>query len=227
VSRFALQGRNRWLLLFLVFGIGPLIFYLALIHPAVQRITKYRETILAQANEPPSVDMNVSPASNQEIEQLQHIRGDRLFRVKKIAGRGSLLRFSGALADALAAKARLLGAKVQEVSLENSSINGKYLPAGQDAIDILQRLPGPQWEELSDPLELPLLKLPSIEVRMILVAGYAQVFSFVAALPDFPSLVQLVELHTGETMEAKLYYLKIRGYYYSTENPQQTAQSFR
>ena len=113
---------------------------------------------------------------------------------------------------------------MSEVNLENPSINGKYIPASQHAVEVLNGLAGARWEELSDPLNLPFLKLPSIEIRMTLVSSYAQVISFVESLPDFPSLVQLTELHTAEDSSGKIYHLRIRGYYFSAENLKQTAQ---
>jgi hypothetical protein len=224
VSRFVLNSRNRWLILTLAFGVGPIIFYLVFINPAAQRISMFQKTLQAQASEAPSENMGVTPASTQEYQQLQKIKGDRLTRIKMINSRESLLRFSGALADALAAQARNLGLQVKEVNLENPSINGKYFPAGQNAIETLNGLSGPQWAELSDPLDLPLMKLPSVEVRMTLVSSYARVFPFVESLPDFPSLVQLAELRTTEDSAGKVYHLKILGYYYGAENLKQTAQ---
>jgi hypothetical protein len=224
VNGFTLNSRNRRLLLALVFGIVPSIFYMALIHPAVDRISKYRDAMKVRANEVPSAEMDVSPASTNEFEQLQKIKKDRLYRVKKINSRESLLRFSGALADALAAQARLLGLQVREVILANSSINGKYIPASQRAVEMLNGLPGPQWGDLSDPLDLPLLKLPSIEVRMTLIANHTQMFSFVESLPDFPSLIQLTEFRTEEEPAGKIYHVRIRGYYFNPENLQQTTQ---
>jgi hypothetical protein len=201
-----------------------LICYLAFINPAAQRISMCREVIQAQAGEAPSAKMDIVPASTQEFKKLQKIKTNQLARIKRINSRESLLRFSGALADALADQARVCGLQVNEVYLENPSINGKYVPPGQHAIELLNELPGPQWKELSDPLDLPLLKLPSIEVRMTLAASYAQMFSFMESLPDFPSLVQLAELHTAEGSAGKIYHLRIRGYYFSAEKLKQTAQ---
>lgn len=224
MSRFALNGRNRWLILALAFGAGPMIFYMVFINPASQRISKFQETLQAQAGGAPSENIGIAPASTQEFQQLQKIKGNRLTRIKMINSRESLLRFSGALADALAAQARKCGLQVKEVNLENPSINGKYFPASLNAIEMLNRLSGPQWAELSDPLDLPLLKLPSVEVRMTLVSSYARMVPFVESLPDFPSLVQLAELRTTEDAAGKTYHLKILGYYYGSENLKQTAQ---
>jgi hypothetical protein len=224
VSRFALNVQKRWLILGLVFGVGPLIFYLAFINPAAQRISKYQKILQTQLGEDPSVNMSITPASTREFQLLQRIKNNRLARIKRINSRESLLRFSGALADALAAQARKCGLQVKEVNLDNPSINGKYLPSGQNAIEILNGLTEPQWAELSDPLALPLLKLPFVEVRMTLGSSYAQVFSFVESLPDFPSLVQLTELRTVEDAAGKIYNLRILGYYFGAENLKQTAQ---
>jgi hypothetical protein len=212
-------------ILVLVFGIGPIVAYMAFINPSVARIAKCQETIALQASGASLLDFGPAPASEQEVEQLQEIRMDQLSRVKKIQSRESLLRFSGTLADALAFQARSFGLRVLSVNLQNPQISGSYVPAHDHALETLAELTSPEWDEMSDPLDLPMLRLPSIEIDIALAAEYSQVFSFIESLPDFPALVQLTRLQTIDETLGKAYRLKIRGYYCGNESIKQTAQS--
>ena len=98
------------------------------------------------------------------------------------------------------------------------------MPAGNQALAILAGLPGPQWNELADPLDLPMLNLPSIEIQMTVAAEYSQVFSFIESLPDFPVLVSLSSLSVMDDPTGKAFQLKIRGFYYGSEKGEQLAQ---
>jgi hypothetical protein len=225
MSRFPLKSQNRWVILTLVFGVGPIAAYLAFINPSIERVAKCREVIALQASGASLLDFGPSPASGQEEEQLQEIRTDQLSRVKKIQSRESLLRFSGTLADALAFQARSFGLRVLSVNLQNPLISGSYVPAHDHALDTLAELASPEWDELLDPLDLPMLRLPSIEIDIAIAAEYSQVFSYIESLPDFPALVQLTGLQTMDEASGKAYRLKIRGYYCGNENIKQTVQS--
>jgi hypothetical protein len=140
-----------------------------------------------------------------------------------INSRESLLRYSGALADALAFHARSSGLHVVNTDLQNSLIKGKYEPENERALDNLAALPAPQWNELASPLDVPMLNLPSIEIEMTVAGEYSQVFSFIETLPDFPVLVCLTGLGLTEDQEESAFRLKIRGYYYGTEKSGSTA----
>jgi hypothetical protein len=222
VSQFHWRGRYRWLVMTLIFGIGPLVVYLVFISPAIQKITDYQEKVKLQTASATIVDLGPTPASDRETEQLAKIRMDQTSRVKKINDREALLRFSGALADAVAFQARSFGLRVKGVNLKNASIDGKYLPSNEGALERLTGLPAPQWEELINPLDLPMLRMPSIEVQLTAVSEYSQVFSFIESLPNFPTLVQLTGLQTMDDSQGKAYQLTIRGYYCSKENLKQT-----
>ncbi len=207
----------------LVFGIGPLFFYLAFISPSMLHISNYRNRVNVQAAEVSRIEFRPAPATNRELEQLEEIKQSRLARVKKIQGRESLLHFSGALADALAFQARSCGLRVLGVDLQNALIKGKYMPARNGGLETLAELPGPQWNELADPLDLPMLNLPSIEIEMTVAAEYSQVFSFIESLPDFPALVSLSSLDVIDNPAGRAFQLKIRGFYYGNEKSEQPA----
>jgi hypothetical protein len=192
------------------------------INPAAQRINEFKKALQAQDAGAAPGSLDVVPASTWEFQQLQKIKRNRISRIKMVGSREALLSYSGALADSLAAQARKFGVQVKEVSLENSSINGRYFPASRNAIETLDGLAAVRWEDLSDPLDLPLLKIPSVEVRMTLISSCSRIAPFIQSLPNFSSLVQLTELHAEEN--ALIYHMKILGYYYSLENLQQTAQ---
>jgi hypothetical protein len=218
VSLFKLKNRNRWLILMLIFGIGPLVIYLLFISPSIQEISRFQNRLHLQATGSAPIGIGLVPASKQETEQLEEIRQSQLARIKKVNSREDLLRFSGALADALAMEARSLGLQVTGVNLQNASINGNYIPASSSAMDNLEQLPSAEWEELADPLDLPMLRLPSIDMQMTVVSEYSKVFSFIKSLSDFPALVQLTSLQTTDDPNGKAYQLNIRGYYCSSEN---------
>jgi len=199
----------------LIFGLGPTLVYLAFLHPSLAQISSYRESIRQQASGASLLDLGPVPSSGREGEQLEEIKLDQLSRVKKVDSRESLLRFSGALTDALAHQARSFGLKVIGARLQTSLISGNYVPAGDQAIESLSDMSSPQWEELADPLDLPLLQLPYIDIEMSVTSTYSRVFSFIEALPEFPALVQLTGLRTIEGASGSAYRLTIRGYYFA------------
>jgi len=224
VSQFFTRSRNRWLIVALVFGIGPMIVYLAFINPSILRISNYQNRVDLEAAGSVSVRVGPTPATNKELKQLEAVRTHELAKIKKIKSRESLLHFSGALADALAFKARTAGLRVIHVGLQNTLIQGRYVPAGDQALAILAGLPGPQWNELADPLDVPMMNLPSVEIQMTVGAEYSQVFSFIESLPDFPVLVSLSSLYVIDDPTGRAFQLKFRGFYYASEYGEQLAQ---
>jgi hypothetical protein len=224
MRQFFTRSRNRWLIMALVFGIGPMIICLALISPPMFRISSFQNRVNLETAGAASIEFGPVPATNQELEQLEEVRQYELTRIKKIESRESLLHFSGALADALASEARLSGLRVKSVGLQNALIQGRYVPESSQALAILAGLPGSQWNELVDPVDLPMLNLPSIEIQMTVAAEYSQVFSFIESLPDFPVLVSLSSLSMIDDPMGKAFQLKIRGFYYASEKGEQLAQ---
>lgn len=224
MSQFFARSRNRWLIVTLVFGVGPMIMYLILINPSIHRISDYRNLINLETAGAASLEIGPTPASDRELQQLEEVRRHALTRIKKIRDRESLLHFSGAAADALAAGARASGLRVISVGLQNALIQGRYVPAGNQAMATLSEMPGPDWNELADPLDLPMMHLPSIEIQMAVAAEYSQVFSFIASLPDFPVLVSLSGLSIIDDSAEKSFQLKIRAFYYGSEKGGQLAQ---
>ncbi len=224
MNQFFTRSRMRWLIVTLVFGVVPLLVYLMLISPAVLRISDYSNRTNLRAEGALPANLGPEPATDLEMKQLEEIRQYQLARVKQIRNRESLLHFSSVLSDALAFHARSHGLRVLGVDLQNSAIQGKYVPAGKSAMEALDTLPGPGWDELADPLDLPMMKLPSIEIRMTVAASYSDVFSFIESLPDFPVLVSLSGLNIIDGSTGRAFQLKIRGYYFAGE---QTAQMAR
>jgi hypothetical protein len=220
-----MRSQNRWLILMLVFGIGPLIVYWTLIHPSVLRISGYQGRVSLQAAAQSLINFGPGRATGQELEQLGKIKQSQLARVKKINSRESLLHFSGTLADALALQARLRGLRIISVDLQNALIKGRYVPENDRALDMLAALPSPKWNELADPLDLPMLHLPSVEIQMTVSAEYSQVFSFIESLPDFPVQVGLASLDVADDPGERVFRLKIRGYYFGNERIQQLARA--
>jgi hypothetical protein len=200
----------------LVFGVGPTLIYLAFIDPAIGRLSSYRERVNLETSRATPIEFGPVPATSRELEQLEETRQSELTRIKKINSRESLLHFSGSLADALAFEARSFGLRVINVGLQNALIQGSYVPAGSQALDMLAGLPGPQWNELANPIDVPMLNLPSIEIQMTVAAEYSQVFSFIDSLPDFPVLVSLSSLTLSDDPTGKAFQLKIRGFYYGS-----------
>jgi hypothetical protein len=196
----------------LIFVIGPLFFFLVGISPATYRISDFKERINVQSAAASILSLLPAAASEQELEQLKSMQRSYLFRFKKIDSRESLMLFRGIMADALASKARSCGLRVTGVDFQNNLIRGSYVPENDRALDALNELPGVEWSDMADPLDLPMLKLPSIE--MIVISEYSEVFSFIESLPEFPAPVSLTGLtSTGDSNE-KGFRLKIRGYYF-------------
>jgi hypothetical protein len=222
--QFFMRGRNRWLIMVIVFGIGPLVCYLAFIRPSILRISNYQKRINLQTAGVPPIVTGPVPATDQELKQLEGIRLNQLARIKKINSRESLLNFSGTLADALALQARVHGMRVISVDLQSSLIKGHYVPGSNHALEILAGLPGPQWNELADPLDLPMLKLPSIVISITVAAEYSQAFSFIESLPDFPVPVSLSSLSSIDDTAGRAFQMKIRGFYYRGDKSAQVTQ---
>jgi hypothetical protein len=214
VNPFLRKKQYRWIILTLIFGIGPLFFFLVCISPATVRISDFRDQVNVQSAGATTLFLPRAPASDRELEQLESMKRSYLSRIKKIDSRESLLRFSGILADALAAKAKSCGLRVIGVDLQNDLIRGSYLPDSNYALDALNKLPGVEWSDPADPLDLPMLKLPSIEMQMIVTSGYSEVFSFIESLPEFPAQVSLTGLASIVDSDEKGFRLKIRGYYF-------------
>jgi hypothetical protein len=208
----------------LVFVIGPLICYLLFISPSVSRISTYEEQVHQQAAGTPRLESGLAPSTDQELEQLEEIKTSQLARIKKISSRESLLNFSGTLADALALQAQDYGLRVINVDLQSALIKGRYVPGNSRALDTLTGLPGPQWSELADPLDVPMLNLPAIDISMTVAAEYSQVFSFIESLPEFPSSVSLSSLTAVDGTSGKAFQMKIRGFYYRGAGTAQVAQ---
>jgi hypothetical protein len=215
VNPFWKQKHYRWMVLTLIFGIGPLFFYIVYISPATLRISDFRDRVKEQWAGISAVPYATAKASDQELKQLESIKRTHLFRVKIVDSREALLRFSGTLADALASGARSYGLHVIEVDFQNALIRGSYLPENNRALDALTSLPSVAWNDIADPLDIPMLKLPSIEIQMMVSAEYSKVFSFIEALPEFPVPVKLTGLSTANDSNEQGFRLKIRGYYFA------------
>jgi hypothetical protein len=199
----------------LLFVAGPLLIHSFFVNPLLRRISNFRDQVNMQAAGLSPVVDGPAPASDREVEQLEQVKVGELARLKKVDSRESLLQFSGALADALAFEAESCGLRVSGVDLDSPLIRAKYVPNNGLALKRLKALPGVGWDELKDPLQLPMLSLPSIEIQMTVAAEYSKVFSFVESLPDFPVPVALASLATVDDPLAKAFRLKIRGYYYA------------
>jgi hypothetical protein len=208
----------------LVFGIGPSILYLTFIHPSILRISNYRNRVEMQASGTPPIRIGPAPATDQELEQLEDIKQSQLARIKEPQNREKLLQFSGILADALAMQARDYGLRVIGVDIQNALIRGRYVPSNNRALDMLAEFPSAQWNELADPLDLPMLNLPSIEIQMTVTGDYSRVFSLIASLPDFPTQVSLTRLGVTDSSSERAFQLRIRGYYYDNNRRTQLAR---
>jgi hypothetical protein len=207
------SNRKRWLLLILIYGIVPLVIYWTLIGPPMLRISSYQDRIRLLKSSTSQVRVSPAPATSLEMEQLEEIKQVQLARIKKAGNRQALLQFSGLLADALAAHARSYGLRVTGVDMESLLIKGKYVPANDRALQMLADLPGLEWNELQDPLDVPLLNLPSIELQMTVSGEYSRVFSFIEALPDFPVQVLLTGLNVVDDPGEQTFRLIFHGYY--------------
>jgi hypothetical protein len=224
VSQFFTRSRMRWLIVLLIFGVVPLLIYLMFISPAALRISEYSNRTNLRAEGALPANLGSEPATDLEMRQLEEIRQYQLARVKQVRNREALLHFSSVLSDALAFHARKHGLRVLGVDLQNLAIQGRYVPAGKSAMEDLDTLPGPGWNELTDPLDLPMMNLPSIEIRMTVAASYSNVFSLIESLPDFPVLVSLSGLSIIDNSTGRAFQLKIRGYYFAGEQMAQLTQ---
>ena len=167
----------------------------------------------------------MAKADDQELEHLRTIKQDQLARIKKIDTRESLLQFNNILADALALQARRNNLQVVSVDMENPLIAGRYIPDNDQALSILESMPGTQWDEIIDPLAVPMLSLPSIEIRITVSGAYSRVFSYIESLADFPSRILLSDLSMVEGEEGIHYILGIRGFYHGADNMEHLAQT--
>jgi hypothetical protein len=202
---------HRWTRLTLIFIIGPTVFYTVLVNPALRRISEYEA--VAGAKTRTLSPGSSSPASNGELEQLDEIKEFELTRFKKVDSRESMLHFSGSFADAVASSARSYGLKVTQVSFESPLIKGSYVPIDDNAIGKLEELPSIQWNEVSDPLDLPLLNLPYIEIQIAVAADYSQVFTFIDSFANFPIPIALKNLELIADPAERAFRMQIRGYY--------------
>jgi hypothetical protein len=199
----------------LIFGIGPMFLFLVYINPATVRISNFEERVQVQLTGAHVISQAAVGASELELTRLEEIKNNTLARIKKIDSRESLLRFSGVLADGLTLQARSCGLRVLEVDFQNTLIKGGYQPVNEHALDALNELSKIEWMDMGNPLDLPMLKLPFIEIQMNVGPGYSEVLSFIDSLPEFPTQVNLVELATTDESHGRGFRLKIRGYYFS------------
>lgn len=224
MNPFSRQPAIRKITLVLIFVIGPLGIHWFLINPVLNSVSNFQSQVRLQASGSSSLATSPTPASDRELEQLEKIKADELVRYKKITDHESLLQFSGALADALASKARSYGLRVREADYQNASIKAKYIPGNDHALDALKAMPGVQWTELSSPLELPMMNLPSTEIQMIVAAEYSRVFSFIESLTDFPVPMSLESVGLVDDQVGKAFRLKIRAFYFGRPEMAQQAQ---
>jgi hypothetical protein len=215
MSKFWGKKHNRWAVLGLAFGVGPLFFFLVCINPATVRIADFRNRVNVELAGARVIAVAPARASEKEISQLEEIREQTLSRIKKIGSNESLLRFSGILADGLASEAKSFGLQVREVGFQNALIRGGYSPESEQALDKLDRLQAVEWNDLANPLDVPMLKLPSIEIQMTVGSGYAELLDFIESLPEFPAQVSLIDWTTVDDSQGKGFRLRIRGYYFS------------
>jgi hypothetical protein len=204
--------KHRWFCLAVVFIIGPAFFYTALVRPAIIRLSDYEQSVRSRAGLA-LMSNNLFPVSKGEWAQLDEVKEFALTRYKKVDSRESMLHFTGAFADAIASSAKSYGLRVLLVSLESPLIKGSYKPIDDNAIEKLEELPNIQWSELSDPLDLPLLNLPNLEIQIAVAAEYSQVFSFIDSFADFPVPITLKNLELIADPAEKAFRLQIRGYY--------------
>ena len=146
MSQFFTRSRNRWLIMALVFGVGPMIIYLALIDPSILRISNYKNRVNLETAGGASIEFGPASATNQELEQLEEVRQYELTRIKKIKSRESLLHFSGALADALASEARSSGLRVISVGASKCINSGQICARRQSSIGNTGRIARPAME---------------------------------------------------------------------------------
>jgi hypothetical protein len=225
VKSFWNFNSNRWVVLALVFVIGPAGFYLIFIHSPLQQIIRFENLVNTQSDRSLFQFLTVVPADNQELEQLKTIKENQLARIKRIDSQKSLLQFNSILADAIALQARKYDLRVAGVEMKNPLIAGRYIPDNVRALDMLESIPGVQWDEIHDPLALPMLNLPSIELQITVSGEYSQVFSYVESLSAFPARILLSGLSMMEGSDGKYYCLIIRGFYYDAGKEEHLAQT--
>jgi hypothetical protein len=225
VKSFWTHNHNRWIILTVVFVIGPGILYLTFINSSMQQIAELQKRLQLESGQAIAPDWNMAPASDSEREQLEQAIQTKLARIKKIDTRDSLLHFNGILADALASQALSFNLKILSVDLQHDLITGRYIPKNDRALDMLRILPGVQWDEIADPLTLPLLKLPSMELNLTVAGEYSQVFSYIESLSDFPAQVLFSGLWMIEDSGGRAYRMKIRGFYYGAGGNEYPAQA--
>ncbi len=219
--------QNRQRMIAIGLGLASLIIYLAFISPAMRAISTNADRWQHHSIEAPRVITDLEPSSKVEEERLEEIKQAHLLRFKKIDTPKSLFLFSSILAESLASEARLLGLKVMAVKLEDELIRGKYVPSNDLALEILNQIPSPQWAELPNPMDLPMLKLPTLEIYITVSGEYSKVFSFIESLPDFPVTVSLAGLEMTEDLVGNAFQLKIRGYYYDSRNGRKPTDTVR
>jgi hypothetical protein len=211
-----LQNRSiiRWIVLCSVFIIGPLAVYLGFIHAPLMQVLHFRSFVDSRVDASFIPQLDIVPASDLELQQLQTLKDRQLARIKKTNSKESFLHFNNILADALALQAEQFKLQVKSVDFRNSLIQGRYIPYNVRALDMLRSLPCIQWNELEDPMAVPTLNLASLELQLTVSGTYSNVFTFIESLNKFPAQVMLTGLKTMEDSKAKYYQLDIRGYYY-------------
>ena len=201
-------------LFLLVFAIIPATMYWFGIRPNYRQILELGKLSKGLASPSALPGLGILPEAANEGQQISVIQEQFSRRVKQVGTPAELLKFSNLLADAMAEDARKQGLRVIHVEMEGHPIKGKYLPAGQNALQNLFQWPGIILDKKMDSSALMNLDLPAHEWQMTVQADYSKVFRFVETLGNFPALVQIVALYAEGAGTEVQYRIKIRGLYW-------------
>jgi hypothetical protein len=155
----------------------------------------------------------MTSALSAEQASLPELQKHLFARVPIVGQPEDLMRYGVVLSNALSTAAAQLGLHVGGVEAFNELVKGQYAPDSSSSLDELARWPRLSTNEVAEPMRIPALDMPSLELDLALSGDYSNVFRFVESLPAFPVLVNVSGISVNNDGAGVSFHLKIRGYY--------------
>ncbi len=204
------------------FGIVPALFYWFAIRPPMQRIMGFQQSISQAPTQQQNLQNRVTRAAVHEQAAVSKFQGSFLAKVPIVTDTEDLVRYGAVLSSALTREANARGMQVLGVEMFNHLVKGQYVPAGSGSSADLANWPRLSPGRLTNPIRVPMLDLPSLELQMR-VGGLssARVFTFVESLASYSVLINVTGIDLEKSNEDVAFHLKMRSYYWMPADRQE------
>jgi hypothetical protein len=222
-SKFPTNSRwTGWTAIVCIFGIGPALFYWFAIRPPLQQIEGFQEDVSLAATPHLTAHARATQAVLREQAALAHFQDSFLARVPIVNDSEDLVRYGAVLCGALTHEAKEREIQVLGVEMLNDMVKGHYVPEGSSLSSHLAGWPRLSPGQLANPICVPTLELPSIELQMR-VQGIpsSRVFTFVESLASYPVLTNVTGIDLESNNEETVFRLKIQSYYWMPAHRQE------